>query len=134
MSEVMLSRSPYVIVGILMPNISEGLKTHITPSMIMNIVSDYFNLMKISLTHKKREQTLVYPRMMAMYFIRENTRLSLKEIGKLFYPAVTHHTTVMHSISTIKDQLSLPKENTTKQDVVNITKIIFNYIEAISNN
>ncbi len=130
---VVLTRSPYVIPGLIIPSMSEETKKLIHPSMVMNIVADYFKLAKVSLTDKSRRQTIVYPRMIAMYLIRENTNLSLKEVVELFEPAIINHTSVIHSENVVKDQLSLPHDNSTKQDIVNITKILFNYTEAINN-
>ncbi len=131
-----LHRSPYILPGILVPSISEEMKNDITPTMIVNIVSDYFGIMKVSLTYKARNQRLVYPRMIAMYLVRENTSLTLKEVVELFSPAIINHTSVIHAVATIKDQLDarLATNTKTKQDITNITRIIFNYIEAISNN
>jgi chromosomal replication initiation ATPase DnaA len=46
--------------------------------------------------------------------LRKHTEMSLDEIAEYLSPAITDHTTVMHGIQFIKNQLSLKHENSIK--------------------
>ena len=75
----------------------------ITPDMILAKVADYYNIPKQDLKMDKRNRTLVLPRQVAMYLIRELTELSLPEIGSFF--SAKHHTTILYSYKKIKEEL-----------------------------
>ncbi|MDD5070891.1 MAG: chromosomal replication initiator protein DnaA, partial [Candidatus Omnitrophica bacterium] len=75
----------------------------ITPDMILAKVADYYNIPKQDLKMDKRNRTLVQPRQVAMYLIRELTELSLPEIGSFF--SAKHHTTILYSYKKIKEEL-----------------------------
>ena len=76
----------------------------ITPGTILSRVGGYFNTTKEELKKKKRNKTLVLPRQIAMYLIREMTELSLPEIGSFF--GAKHHTTVLYACRKIKQALN----------------------------
>lgn len=66
----------------------------ITPSIIKEIISEYFDIRIEELNAKKRNKSIVYPRQIAMYLCRELTDLSLPKIGEAFG---RDHTTIMHA-------------------------------------
>lgn len=76
----------------------------ITPNTILTRVGDYFEIPKEELKNKKRNKTLVLPRQIAMYLVRELTGLSLPEIGVIF--GSKHHTTILYACKKIKKELS----------------------------
>jgi chromosomal replication initiator protein len=75
----------------------------ITPDTVLERVDNYFNISKEDLKKEKRNKTLVLPRQIAMYLIRELTELSFPEIG-LFFGA-KHHTTILYAHKKIKEEL-----------------------------
>jgi chromosomal replication initiator protein len=70
---------------------------------IIKVVAEDFGLVPNDLKGKKRSQNIVLSRQVAMYVTREITDYSTTEIGQAF--GGRDHTTVMHSIEKIKNQL-----------------------------
>ncbi|MFH0985677.1 MAG: chromosomal replication initiator protein DnaA [Candidatus Omnitrophota bacterium] len=66
---------------------------------IQKVVADYFNVKVSDLRAKKRTVSIVRPRQIAMFLIRELTSHSLPEIGEFF--GGKDHTTVLHSCNKI---------------------------------
>lgn len=66
---------------------------------IQKTVADYFNIKISDLRAKKRTLSVVKPRQIAMYLVRELTGHSLPEIGGYF--GGKDHTTVLHSCNKI---------------------------------
>ena len=76
----------------------------ITSRLIIDVVSRYFNLNDDEfVSSKKRIRTTVFPRQVAMYLCRELLSLSLGNIGTLF--GRRDHTTALHSINKVKDEM-----------------------------
>ncbi len=66
---------------------------------IQKVVADYFDMKVSDLRAKKRTVSIVRPRQIAMFLVRELTRHSLPEIGEYF--GGKDHTTVLHSCNKI---------------------------------
>jgi chromosomal replication initiator protein len=66
---------------------------------IQKVVADYFNVKVSDLRAKKRTVSIVRPRQIAMYLVRELTSHSFPEIGEFF--GGKDHTTVLHSCNKI---------------------------------
>jgi len=66
---------------------------------IQKVVADYFNVKVSDLRAKKRTVSIVRPRQIAMYLVRELTTHSFPEIGAYF--GGKDHTTVLHSCNKI---------------------------------
>lgn len=66
---------------------------------IQKLVADYFNVKVSDLRAKKRTVSIVRPRQIAMYLVRELTTHSFPEIGEFF--GGKDHTTVLHSCNKI---------------------------------
>ncbi len=66
---------------------------------IQKVVADYFNIKVSDLRAKKRTVSIVRPRQIAMYLVRELTTHSFPEIGEFF--GGKDHTTVLHSCNKI---------------------------------
>ena len=79
----------------------------ITPDLIKEKVSQYFNLKIEDFTAKKRTKSIVFPRQIAMYLCREITDLSLPKIGEEFG---RDHTTIMHAYDKISNELKKDPE------------------------
>lgn len=69
---------------------------------IQKSVADYFNVKVSDLRAKKRTASIVRPRQIAMFLVRELTSHSLPEIGAFF--GGKDHTTVLHSCNKIAEE------------------------------
>jgi chromosomal replication initiator protein len=65
----------------------------------MRAVAEEFQLQPAQLKQKSNARQIAYPRQIAMYLIKELTKSSLPEIGRMF--GGKHHTTVLHSVQKI---------------------------------
>jgi len=93
-----------------------GEKEHrkITVLDIQEIVADHYGISTGAIKGKRRLASIALARQVAIYLSRELTRLSLKEIGKLF--GGRDHSTIIHDYEKIKkkaaNDLSFSKEIT----------------------
>lgn len=67
---------------------------------IIRVVSTFYDVKRIDLLGKRRHQSISLPRQVCMYLARQQTRLSLEEIGAQF--GGRDHTTVIHAVKTVK--------------------------------
>lgn len=72
----------------------------LSPDKIVETITDFFHLKPVDLRSKKRSQNIVYPRSIAMFLIREKTKLSLSEVGAIFD---RDHSTVLTAINKISE-------------------------------
>ena len=72
----------------------------ITGTEILRMVAAHYGTTVTNLKSKTNAQTVVFPRQVAMYMLKELTDMSYPEIGKLFNNK--HHSTVMHSVEKIE--------------------------------
>ena len=75
----------------------------ITPSLIMNIVSEHYNITVSDIISKKKNKEIAHPRQICMYLCRKYTDVSLQNIGKMM--GNRDHTTVMHGFEKINSAL-----------------------------
>jgi chromosomal replication initiation ATPase DnaA len=54
------------------------------------------------------------------YYLYNKCNWKLKEIGAFFSPGIKHHTTIIHAIRNVEDQLSLRVDNELKTHIKNI--------------
>ncbi len=73
--------------------------TMITHSLILEIVSEHFNVTPADITSKKRPKEIAYPRQIVMYLCRKLTDMSLPKIGEVL--GKRDHTTVLHGYDKI---------------------------------
>ena len=92
----------------------------VTIGKIQQVVANHYNISLASMRGKRRMQTIVLPRDVAIYLSREHTTSSLKEIGKTF--GGRDHTTVIHAHNKIKNLLN--RNNELSEEVNNIVKLI----------
>jgi chromosomal replication initiator protein len=72
----------------------------VTIDAIQKAVAERFQIKQSQLKEKSNTKTIVYPRQIAMYLVKDLTHASLPEIGRAF--GGKHHTTVIHSIDKIE--------------------------------
>lgn len=80
----------------------------VTVTDIQKMVSRYFGITTTDLKSEKRQESISYPRQIAMFLSKEYTNLSLTEIGNLFGGKA--HTTVMRSSQKISDLVKRRKK------------------------
>ena len=80
----------------------------VTVERIQQVVAEQFQLRVSDLTGNKRPKNIAEPRMMAMYFSRELTDLSLMDIGNAF--GGRNHATVLHAVSQVKKMSEASEE------------------------
>ena len=75
----------------------------VTPELILDIVSEHFNVPVADLKGKKRNAEIVLPRQIVMYLCRVMTDTSLKAIGAFL--GVKDHASVTHGIKKIEAEI-----------------------------
>ncbi len=97
-------------------------KKPITIDLIKEEVSKLFNIKVSDMNSKKRDKSIVYPRQIAMYIVRDLTDFSLPGIGNNF--GGRDHTTVIHACNKIKTRRRTDKnlDQTITQVIQNIRR------------
>lgn len=75
-------------------------KNNVYVELIESIIHAYYGLTFKDLAVKSRPTSIVFPRQLAMYFLRTHTFKTLKEVGEMFD---RDHTTVINSMEVIRD-------------------------------
>ena len=83
---------------------------------IAQVVAAYYHLSFEQMCGKQRDKHIVLPRQIAMYLIRQETQVSLTEIGQLF--GGRDHSTVLHAWQKI--DRALPTNPTLQNDIAAI--------------
>ncbi|MEL6287263.1 MAG: chromosomal replication initiator protein DnaA [Pseudomonadota bacterium] len=78
---------------------------------IVKLVSKHYGISRNDILSQRRHRSIVWPRQIGMYLSKKLTSRSLPEIGRRF--GVRYHTTVLHAIRKIENEL---KENNQLQD------------------
>jgi chromosomal replication initiator protein len=78
-------------------------RTTTSASEVIDAVSKHYQVEEKDLMGRKRTRDVVLPRQIAMYLLREETDISLEEIGRAI--GGRDHTTVMHGIKKIEAAL-----------------------------
>lgn len=73
----------------------------VTIDHIQRRVAEHFNIRLADMVSSRRTRTVVVPRQVAMYLVKQLTPRSLPEIGRHF--GNRDHTTVMHAVNKIED-------------------------------
>ena len=94
--------------------------TQITLKLILEIVSDHFNVSPEDITSKRRPKEITYPRQIVMYLSRKLTDMSLPKIGEEL--GKRDHTTVLHGYEKINK--SIDKDIHLKNTIDILTKKI----------
>jgi len=107
-----------------------GLKFHNKPQLdqearaedLISIICDHFNISTEEVKSKSRKHKFVIARQLCMWFCKAKTYLSLVQIGNLI--GDRDHTTVIHSITQVKNALSLKHDNEIKNAYYELVKHI----------
>ncbi len=90
----------------------------VSPQVVINAVSEYYSLGKRSLLGESRVQTVVRPRQVLMYLLRNDLNLPLQEVGRLV--GGRDHTTVIHAVAKIST--NLVENSTLREDILGIKR------------
>lgn len=105
---------------ILKDSISPDSHREITSKLIIQVVTDYFNISITDIASKKKSQDIVIPRQICMYLCRSMTDDTLYHIGELL--GNLHHTTIMHGYDKIDDAINTNEK--LRDDIEKIKKRI----------
>ena len=93
---------------ILKDTISPDRPSIVTPSIILEAVSKYYNVTSSDITSKKRNAEIVLPRQIFMYLCRNMTDTTLQGIATLLDKK--DHSTVLHGCKKIEDEIKINQE------------------------
>ena len=92
-------------------------QSNISIDIIQRVTAEKYHLSPNDLKGKKRTQSIVYPRQLAMYICREIAEYTTTEIGQNF--GGRDHTTVMYSCQRVEDLIRLdPAVDSTIQSLI----------------
>ncbi len=86
----------------------------ITPQDILQTVCDYYSLSEEEIKSNKRNQSIAYPRQIAMYLTRKLVDISYKNIAEVY--GKSDHTTVKHAYEKIEREIQRNSETKTVVD------------------
>ncbi len=84
---------------------SDTRESRLNGKQIAQAVAEYYHISLESMCGKQRDKHIVMPRQIAMYLIRQETQVSLLEIGLLF--GGRDHSTVLHACEKIDQAINL---------------------------
>ncbi|HEX8919680.1 MAG TPA: chromosomal replication initiator protein DnaA [Chloroflexota bacterium] len=96
-------------------------RSQLTPQGIIATVAKYSGLSMDDMTGKSRDKSIVVPRQIAMYLVREETSASLEQIGQLL--GGRDHTTVMHGWDKIS--AAVQEDHQLRNDVLAIRSMLY---------
>jgi chromosomal replication initiator protein len=96
-------------------------RAQVTPQTIIECVIKHFGVTAEDLKGKNRDKSIVVPRQIAMYLIREETSASLEQIGQLL--GGRDHTTVMHGWD--KMSSAVQDDHQLRNDVLAIRSMLY---------
>jgi len=93
-----------------------------SPQTILKSVADFYSISMNDLLKRSRKKEVVRPRQIAMFLLREETKLSFPEIGQKL--GGRDHSTVIHACEKIKNEVSI--DEPLKQELVLIKERVYN--------
>ena len=93
-----------------------------SPQTILKSVADFYSISLADLVKRSRKKEVVKPRQIAMFLLREETKLSFPEIGQKL--GGRDHSTVIHACEKIKGEVSI--DEPLKQELVLIKERVYN--------
>ncbi|MBC7425420.1 MAG: chromosomal replication initiator protein DnaA [Bacteroidia bacterium] len=92
----------------MMKNFVKNATREISIEYIQKLVCDYYNVSVENVKSKTRKREIVQARQIAMYFAKDLTKASLKNIGTHF--GNRDHSTVIHACQTVNDLMDTDKK------------------------
>ena len=88
----------------------------VTPQLIMDIVSEHFNVSIADLKSDKRPADIAVPRQIVMYLCRKMTDVPLKSIGELL--GGKNHSTIKHGVAKIEKDIETNESLSNTIDII----------------
>ena len=82
---------------------TDGSSKIVTPTEVISAVSSYFNITPVAIRGEKRDRSIVWPRQILMYFLRNELKLPQEEVGRLV--GGRDHSTVIHADNKVRAEL-----------------------------
>ena len=111
-SEITLELAEDALKDIIHPNQPK----EITPNLIIEMVAEHFEVTSADILSKKRNSEFVLPRQVAMYLCRNMLDISLSNLAKIL--GKKDHTTIIHGINKIEDELLTNEELKHKIEII----------------
>lgn len=92
------------------------------PPAVLKAVADFYNISLADLLKRSRKKEVVRPRQIAMFLLREETKLSFPEIGQKL--GGRDHSTVIHACEKIREEASI--DEPLKQELIMIKERVYN--------
>jgi chromosomal replication initiator protein len=99
---------------------SKSEKQHLAKDII-NTVTNYYGVSIEDIKGKCRKRRIVKPRQVIMFLLRTKARMVLSDIGEVMN---RDHTTVIHSITCIQNDITHPYDDSLEKDLININILI----------
>src|SRR5438552_575707 len=84
---------------------NDNRESRLNGKQIAQAVAEYYHISEEAMCGKQRDKHIVMPRQIAMYLIRQETEVSLFEIGQLF--GGRDHSTVLHACEKIDREINI---------------------------
>ena len=84
---------------------NDNRESRLNGKQIAQAVAEYYHISEEAMCGKQRDKHIVMPRQIAMYLIRQETEVSLFEIGQLF--GGRDHSTVLHACEKIDREVNI---------------------------
>jgi chromosomal replication initiator protein len=93
-----------------------------SPQTILKAVADFYNISATDLLKRSRKKEVVKPRQVAMFLLRDETKLSFPEIGQKL--GGRDHSTVIHACEKIRNESAI--DEPLKQELILIKERVYN--------
>ena len=91
-------------------------RREVSPSLIIDVVAEHFNISKEDITSKKRNSEYVIPRQIIMYLCRHMTETTYQMIAA--YLGKKDHTTVIHGVEKIEEKIQTDEDLRNKIETI----------------
>lgn len=106
--------SPYVMPGV------KYVHSVTTPQYMVTRILDHFEMKLDAVRVRRRDRKYVTVRAIMAWHLYHKCRWSLQDVADYLKPAITDHTTVIHALRFVQDQLSLGHDNEIAEHIKNI--------------
>ena len=96
-----------------------------SPQTILKAVADFYSITSNDLIKRSRKKEVVKPRQVAMFLLRDETKLSFPEIGQKL--GCRDHSTVIHACEKIRAEAAI--DEPLKQELILIKERVYNSFE-----
>ncbi|NPV57069.1 MAG: chromosomal replication initiator protein DnaA [Anaerolineae bacterium] len=96
-------------------------RSNIGPEQVIQAVAEAFNISLAQMRGSDRSREIALPRQVAMYLLREESNLSLPQVGELL--GGRDHTTAMHAIKKVADMIE--RDDKLRRQVIAIRERLY---------